>query len=314
MSIALPVSPLQPIDHHPGKNRGISLFIKRDDLLHPQMEGSKGRKLAAIVPLIQSDYPGGLVTFGGAFSNHLHAVAVAGKLYNFPTMGILRGEYADLENPTLRFCTQQGMQLHRISKGQYDAYKKTNFSELSNLFPNRYVLPEGGNTPQAVAACASITTEILAQLPEAGKAQGLYLCAPAGTGCTAAGMLSGLSGKNGALWIFPVSSHAFDSETILGLLPDRKDLIERFRLIHDYSFGGFARLQLPVMEFVRQFYQETRIKLDPIYTAKMMLGVFDLLAKGAFPDGSTVVVLHTGGLQGWEGFEARYGLAGTPGF
>lgn len=314
MSITLPVSPLHPIHDHPGKDRGISLFIKRDDLLHPQIEGSKGRKLAAIVPLIQSDYPGGLVTFGGAFSNHLHAVAVAGKLYNFPTMGILRGEYADLENPTLRFCIQQGMQLHRIPKGQYGQYKKSNFSELSNTFPGSYILPEGGNTPEAVVACASITTEIIAQLAENQAPERLYCCAPAGTGCTAAGMLSGLSSSKAQLWIFPVSSHGFDLETILRLLPDRNGLIERFRLIHDYSFGGFARLQLPVMEFVRQFYQETRIKLDPIYTAKMVFGVFDLLAKGEFPDGSTVVVLHTGGLQGWEGFEARYGLAGAPGF
>jgi 1-aminocyclopropane-1-carboxylate deaminase len=312
MRFKLPISPLEQIAEHPGKAQGISLFIKRDDLLHPEIQGSKGRKLGAVLPMIRESFPEGLVTLGGAFSNHLHAVAVAGRLFGIPTVGLLRGEYADLENPTLLFCQENGMRLHRLPKSQYDASREMGSTWLSNEYPNHYFLPEGGNTPQAVAACMDIPVEIAAQLPEDSSNSPIYLCTPAGTGCTAAGIVAGLTMPNSHALIFPVSSQDFDPETILRLLPVRADMEKRFNIICDYTFGGFAKLHPPVMDFVRRFYQETNILPDPIYTAKMLYGVFDLLSNDHFPQGSTVVVLHTGGMQGWEGFMARYGKAGAP--
>ncbi|MDO8368102.1 MAG: pyridoxal-phosphate dependent enzyme [Saprospiraceae bacterium] len=318
MPFQLPISPLQIIPEHPGNERGISLFIKRDDLLHPEIQGSKARKLAAVFPLIKHSYPGGLVTFGGAFSNHLHAVAVAGRIFGIRTFGVLRGEYADLQNPTLQFCQENGMTLDRMAKAQYDACKNQGEALYGEAFPQCYLLPEGGNTPQALEACAAIPREIIVQLSEQHPeiaGQHLYLCAPAGTGCTAAGVVAGLVVPDSETLVFPVSSHEFEEKTILRLLantalgdpkPERP-----FSIVHHYTFGGFARLHPPVMEFVRSFFKKNNILPDPIYTSKMLFGVYNMLSKGDFAPGSTVVVLHTGGLQGWEGFISRYGAAGT---
>ncbi|MBC7775111.1 MAG: pyridoxal-phosphate dependent enzyme [Phycisphaerae bacterium] len=315
MSFNLPISPLQFIPEHPGNNQGISLFIKRDELLHPEIQGSKGRKLAALFPRIKQSHPDGVVTFGGAFSNHLHAVAVAGRFFSIPTVGILRGEHVDLQNPTLQFCQENGMKLRRLPKAQYDACKNQGDPLLNSEFPSCYFLPEGGNTPEALEACKAIPGEIVAQLshqhPELSSQQ-LYFCAPAGTGCTAAGIVAGLAAPDNQVMVFPVSNHGIDSESILQLLHNAgfqdPELKKRFNIIQGYTFGGFAKFHPAIMDIVRSFLQQTNILLDPIYTAKMLFGVFDMLAKGAFAPESTVVVLHTGGLQGWEGFNARYGI------
>ncbi|MFN0215157.1 MAG: 1-aminocyclopropane-1-carboxylate deaminase/D-cysteine desulfhydrase [Saprospiraceae bacterium] len=314
MSISLPISPLVFIPNHPGNQQGISLFIKRDELLHPEIQGSKARKLAVLLPQIKESYPGGLVTFGGAFSNHLHAVAVAGRIFGIPTVGILRGEQADLQNPTLQFCQENGMSLHRIPKAEYDARKLSSDPLLGSLFSNCYFLPEGGNTPEALRACAAIPNEIIAQLAAEFPGHSdrpIYFCTPAGTGCTAAGIVAGLEVPNAQTLVFPVSDHGLDKEIVLQLLSKAgfkaPDLEKCFHLIHDYTFGGFAKFYPPVMAFVCSFFTANNILLDPIYTAKMLFGVFDMLAKGQFDAYSSVVVLHTGGLQGWQGFRARYG-------
>lgn len=314
------ISPLEHIAEHPGKAQGISLFIKRDDLLHPEICGSKWRKLAAVLPIVKKSYRGGVITFGGPFSNHLHAVATAGRIFGIYTFGIVRGKHADLENPTLRACRDSGMMLFPTPKAEYDACKDRGDELLGRGFPHYYILPEGGKTPQAIEACANIPWEVATQLVQQNPkiAQGpLYLCVPAGTGCTAAGIVAGLAPNSHAL-VFPVNSHDFDKDMLLRMIaktdlrdiPPWFELEQRFSLVHDYTFGGFAKLHPPVIDFVRSFLRQTNILLDPIYTAKMFFGVFDMLAKGYFAPGSTIVVLHTGGSQGWEGFKARYGEAG----
>jgi 1-aminocyclopropane-1-carboxylate deaminase/D-cysteine desulfhydrase-like pyridoxal-dependent ACC family enzyme len=311
MPLNLPISPLQKIPNHPGSEQGITLFIKRDDLLHPEIEGSKGRKLAAVLPLIKASYPGGLVTFGGAFSNHLHAVATAGRIFGIPTIGLLRGEFVDLNNPTLLYCQENGMTLQPMPRAKYDVLKNQAHKGVIDTFPNCYILPEGGNTPAAVSACMAIPKEIESQLPPENVDSPLYLCVPAGTGCTAAGLVAGLSRKaDRQVYIFPVSSQDLDEDAIRRLLPEASRQEHRFTLIQDYAFGGFAKFHSPVLAFVKQFFTATKILPDPIYTAKMLYGVYDMLAKGVFPKHSSVVVLHTGGLQGWVGFEARYGPLG----
>ncbi|MCC7466773.1 MAG: pyridoxal-phosphate dependent enzyme [Saprospiraceae bacterium] len=307
MLLSLPVSPLTIIQHHPGASRNIRLFIKRDDLLHPDIQGSKARKLAPLLERVKTSHPGGIVTFGGAFSNHLHAVAVAGRLFQIPTTGIIRGSYVDLENPTLKACRENGMQLKPMAKTAYQAAKKEGWKSLKEVFPDTWLLPEGGNTPDGVKACMSISAEIIEQLPPDLNGNPLVVCIPAGTGCTAAGVAAGISESVGETWVFPVSEDDLDLHTILSLLPESLDRVGRIRWIPDYISGGFAKYRGEVMEFTRKFYQQTGILPDPIYTAKMLMGIYDLLGKGAFAEGSTVVALHTGGQQGWDGFAYRYG-------
>ena len=314
MHFNIPISPLEVIAAHPGKEAGIALFVKRDDLLHPEIQGNKWRKLAPVLAGVQQSHPGGIVTFGGAYSNHLQAVAAAGRVFDIPTIGIVRGQYADLNNPTLCAARRDGMLLVRVSKQDYDTQKHLVEKWVGQDLSRHLILPEGGSTRLAVEHCAFITKEIVAQLQQPTH-QPLYICVPAGTGCTAAGLVEGFEGINGQILVFPVVNKGFEPDTLLHLLhgvrlrtqAESAELEGRFSLVREYVFGGFAKRNPLILAFARAFLQQTGILLDPVYTSKMMFGVYDMLTKGAFPAGSTVVVVHTGGLQGWQGFQERWG-------
>lgn len=312
MRFQVSISPLEHIAEHPGRAAGVSLFVKRDDLLHPHIQGNKWRKLAPVLGLVKRDYPGGIITFGGPFSNHLHAVAAAGRLFDIHTFGIVRGEHADLDNPTLKAARWNGMMLFRVSKQEYDACKDRGHELISPEFPQYYILPEGGATEAGMEGCAAIPQEILAQLrqhqPSLPADPPLYICVSAGTGCTAAGIVQGFGNRTGQVLVFPVVNHGFDASTVLRHLEAahsraKLEKMERqFSLVRGYAFGGFAKKSPPVLEFAADFHRHTGILLDPVYTSKMLYGIFDMLSKGDFMPGSTVVAVHTGGLQGWGGF------------
>lgn len=300
-------SPLTLVTDHPGRNAGITLYLKRDDLLHPTVQGSKWRKLEPFIQLIQNRQYAGILTYGGPFSNHLQAVAAAGQYYGFPTVGVVRGLAANLSNPTLAFAQSGGMQLIPVTKQDYDARENSVLlNDISLQFPNYFSLPEGGATDLAVNNCRRIAEEIQQQL-SAEQQQSLVVCVPAGTGCTAAGVVAGL-GNGGETWIFPAVNYGVDEAVIQQYLIGYQSITpSKFRFIRDYTFGGFAVYQPELIEFVHTFRQQTGILLDPIYTSKLMFGAFDLLARGHFAPGSVIVALHTGGLQGWDGFQQRFG-------
>lgn len=278
---------------------GFRLFIKRDDLLHPEIQGNKWRKL---LPLIQKTRveKTGVLSFGGPFSNHLHALASAGKVYGFPTIGIVRGLAADLGNPTLAHARQCGMRLFPVTKTAYESLKTADIQAVFahiGLGPDEpyELLPEGGDTLEALVSCSAIPAEIRRQLPADAGAP-LCFCVPAGTGCTAAGMIAGAG--EGRVLVFPAAPYGIDRESILikirraGLEP-KPD----FEIVE--GEGKFARMSEELRVFVKRFEQQTGILLDPIYTSKMMMKLYGLLAQGFFPPGSCVVAVHTGGLQGW---------------
>jgi len=303
--IAQPPSPLYLITEHPGIAAGIRLYIKRDDLLHPVISGNKWRKLEPVIRLIQERQYAGILSYGGPFSNHLQAVAAAGKMFDFATTGVLRGSSADLNNPTLAAAAAHGMLLIAVSKPDYDRRQLELQQAMQQRFPEYYHLPEGGSTPAARENCRRISAEILEQLPK-NTGRKLVVCVPAGTGCTAAGVVDGL-GDAGSTWIFPTVNFGLDKSAFPA---QRMDAIKGpdFDFINDYTFGGFAVHRPPLIAFVRSFQKQTGILLDPIYTSKMMFGIFDLLEKGAFAANSMVVAVHTGGLQGWAGFRQRFGI------
>lgn len=308
-----PISPLEHIAEHPGAAAGVSLFVKRDDLLHPHIQGNKWRKLAPVLDEVKRDFPGGIITFGGPFSNHLHAVAAAGRLYDIPTFAIVRGEHADLDNPTLSVARWNGMMLFRVSKQEYDACKHRGHELISTEFPQYYILPEGGATPEGVGGCTEISREIFAQLHGLGirptARAPLFVCVSAGTGCTAAGIVQGFGDCPGQVLVFPVVNHGFDTATVLQHLEhahsraELETMEQRFSLVRDYEFGGFAKKNAQVLAFAEAFQHQTGIRPDPVYTSKMFFGVYDMLAKRDFPPGSTVVAVHSGGLQGWGGMQ-----------
>ena len=295
-------SPLTEITDHPGKNAGISLYVKRDDLLHLVVAGNKWRKLEPVIQKVQRGDYEGILTFGGAFSNHIQAVAAAGQAFGFPTAAIVRGLYADLSNPTLSFAQSCGMELFPVSKQDYDAQLESAIvREVVQQFPSYCHVPEGGATPEAIRNCAALAQEILEQTDDIPSDK-RFVALPAGTGSTAAGVIGGL-GNKGKVVVFPAASYGVSAASIQTAVEMVfKQPCAPFDFQSDYVFGGFARHVPELIDFIRRFREQSGILLDPIYTSKMMWGVFDLLRRGYFNPGSTVVAVHTGGLQGWKGF------------
>ncbi|MEW5675010.1 pyridoxal-phosphate dependent enzyme [Flavobacterium enshiense] len=269
----------------------VQLFMKREDLLHPLVSGNKFRKLK--YNLIEAKEKGldTLLTFGGAFSNHIAATAAAGKLSGFKTIGVIRGEELALkvlDNPTLSFAVSQGMQLHFVSRSAYGAKESEVFlEELERLFGAFYLLPEGGSNELAVKGCEEILTEQDREFD--------FVCCAAGTGATASGIINA-SGSKQKVLVFPALKGSFLSDDICKFA--KKD---NWELIEAYHFGGYGKINDELVRFLNAFYRETSIPLDPVYTGKMMCGIVDLAEKGYFPSGSRILAIHTGGLQGIAG-------------
>jgi 1-aminocyclopropane-1-carboxylate deaminase len=290
------MTPLQQVDWPTATATGVRLLVKRDDLIHPTVQGNKWRKLK---PLFEQPL-NGIITFGGAYSNHLHAVALAGQAIGFSTVGLVRGTAVNVNNATLLAAAAAGMILHPIPKSVYDrGFSATEVQDLVAQYPGFIYLPEGGATPQALHSCRAIGTEIRDQLsPWPGQ---VFVAIPAGTGCTAAGTVAGLGGMAHTL-VFPAAQFEVGQSLL--------DTVDQthFSLVDKFMFGGFARHVPELIDFAKRFYQQTGILPDPIYTTKMLYGLDQLLQQGFFPNGSTVVAVHTGGLQGWAGFRERFGV------
>lgn len=291
LSAALP-TPIQELSNAITQKAGIRLYIKRDDLIHPTICGNKWRKLKYNLSEAQSQGHTHLVTFGGAFSNHLYAVAAAGKALGFETIGIVRGEeLADKLSPTLLFCENEGMQLHFVSRVEYKRKNADDYlQELAVNFNNPFIIPEGGTSAFALNGVAEMVPEVIEQL---GKAPN-YFAVAAGTGGTAAGLLS--AGAN-VLAFSALKGGGFLEHDIADLLNGHCS-ISNLQLLTDYHFGGYAKWTPELIAFMNEFQQEFDIQLEQVYTAKMFFGLFDLISKNHFHKGETIVAVHTGGTQG----------------
>ncbi len=270
---------------------GIELFIKREDLLHPIISGNKYRKLFYNLQEAKKQGKIGLLTFGGAFSNHIHATAGAGIVYNFKTIGIIRGdelaEKQDL-NPTLLEAQKMGMELIFVSRNQYrERYNKEFLNELHLKFSEYYILPEGGTNTLAVKGCEEILTQ--------NDTNFNYICCAAGTGGTIAGIINS-SNELQKILGFPALKENFLEKEI-----QKYTLKNNFSLIRDYNFEGYGKVNDELIFFLNDFYLKTAIPLDPIYTGKMVFGIINLINKGFFPENSKILAIHTGGLQGIKG-------------
>ncbi|MEM1322661.1 MAG: pyridoxal-phosphate dependent enzyme [Bacteroidota bacterium] len=282
---------------------GYRVFVKREDLLHQTVGGNKWRKLKYNLIEAQRQGKSGLLTFGGAYSNHLYAVAAVGQLLGLSTVGIVRGEPTSPLNATLRFAQQQGMQLHFVSRIAYRD-KAALHASLAPFQEAYYFLPEGGTNALALPGCAELVEEARQQLaPQTID----YYCAACGTGGTLAGMITALQADEQALG-FSVLKGDFHRQEIQGLLGPKAERYQgRWHINTDYHFGGYARHRPELIDFINTFRTRTGIPLDPVYTGKLFFGLFDLLRQGYFPKGSTILVVHSGGLQGIVGFNERFG-------
>lgn len=272
-----------------------SLTMLREDQIHPQVSGNKFRKLKYNLLKAQNENYTTLLTFGGAYSNHIAAVAALGKEVGLQTIGIIRGEELAakiLENPTLHFAQDCEMQLQFVSREAYKCKNERSFiNNLYEKFGNCYLLPEGGTNELAVKGCEEILTETASDFD--------YICASVGTGGTLSGIVSaslphqfvlGFSALKGTFQTSEVQKHTDNTN---------------YEIIDSYCFGGYAKIDPNLIRFINEFKKTNGIQLDPVYTAKMMFGITDLLKKGFFKENSRILAVHTGGLQGIAGMNQR---------
>ncbi len=285
-------TPLLEISDEVILKAGVRLFIKRDDLIHPTVSGNKWRKLKYNLQKAKSEKATTLLTFGGAFSNHLYATAAAGKYSGFQTIGIVRGEDpGEKKSSTLKFCEEQGMILHYVSREEYKLRNSKDYiDQLKQKFADTFIIPEGGTSEFALKGVEEMADEVNQQL---GFTPDYYTVA-AGTGGTAAGILS--SGAN-VLAFSALKGGDFLETDILNLVGEN-DLRGQLKLFTDYHFKGYAKYTQELLDFILIFKRKHGILLEQVYTGKMLFGLYDLIGNGYFKTGDCIVAVHTGGLQG----------------
>jgi len=276
----------------------VELWLKRDDRLHPVISGNKWRKLKYCLDDALSLNAHTLMSMGGAYSNHLHALAYVGRALGLKTIGVIRGEPPPVFSATLNDLQRWGMDLQFVSRSAYRNYRKIkNGVDLPGLQEGQYWLPEGGAHAFALKGVAELVNEIDIAYDT--------ICLPCGTGTTLAGLINAVSE--------PVSILGFSAlKPSYGLRADIESWLKHplpdWRLIQDYHFGGFAKTNAALMAFIDSFECHQAITLEPIYTGKMMYGLYDLITKRYFKPGHRIIALHTGGLQGLRGFWQRHVL------
>lgn len=292
---------------------GIELWVKRDDLLHPQVSGNKFRKLKYPLQQLAGRSPT-LVTMGGVWSNHLHATAHAAALAGWPSIGLVRAA-PEMQTATLDDCRALGMQIIPVTRDAYRVLREQAEAWRSQLAPHMaadmpgvaevaeadYVwLPEGGSTADALHGVAELVDEAIAQtgfVPDS-------IVLACGTGATLAGVLAGLRGRSQVLGIAALKNAAYLHEDIAGLLRQAAyPAYDNYALLTEHHHGGYAKAPLALREFCQVFSAETGIAIEPVYTGKVLYALMQLCQSGQWQGGKRVLMVHTGGLQGARGFE-----------
>ncbi|MGL5815568.1 MAG: 1-aminocyclopropane-1-carboxylate deaminase/D-cysteine desulfhydrase [Aeromonas sp.] len=288
-------SPLHPIRHPLLDAYGVKLWCKRDDLIHPTLSGNKWRKLKYHLLQARKEGKDHLLSFGGAYSNHIHALAAAGHRAGLSTTGIIRGEAGTVSNSTLSAAREWGMTLHFVDR---QSYRRRQDPEWLAQFeaPHTLIVPEGGSSPLAVPGVA----ELVAEVPFSPD---LWVL-PCASGGTLAGLVAGKRETEQILAIAVLKGGAFIHDEVCRLYPQAASTTG-WRIALDHHDGGYARFSQAMWQWVQSFSAETGLPLEPIYSGKAMWGLFRELAAGRIPPGSEIVFIHTGGLQGLAGLREQ---------
>jgi 1-aminocyclopropane-1-carboxylate deaminase len=271
-------------------NKNIKLFIKREDLIHPQISGNKYWKLFFNINNYLAKNPENpyIITFGGAFSNHISAVSAVGNLAGIPTLGIIRGEELQdkwRDNPTLLFAKRNGMNLKFVTREEY-RHKERLTGFLQKEFPDALIVPEGGTNEEAVSGVKMMLNNDTKDFD--------YLCTAVGTGGTIAGISKFCEENQKVIGFKVVDDDSLENKV------SELTLKKNFNLI-DSCFGGYGKIKDENIRFINDFKEKYGIPLEPIYTGKMMQKIFEMIEENYFPENSKILCFHTGGLQGIEG-------------
>jgi 1-aminocyclopropane-1-carboxylate deaminase len=307
--------PLQIGIEHLPVYQGVNLQLLRLDALDPEISGNKWFKLRHNLNQAREQKHKRVLSFGGCYSNHLHALAAAGQRFGFDTVGIIRGEEPKQYSPTLHDLRRFGMHMKFVSRTQYRQKTSAEFLvQLNEDFGDFYLIPEGGSNALGVLGCEDIVASVWAHQTVRPN----YIVLACGTGATMAGVISGTAGRAYVIGVAALKGAQFLEKNVLDLLEEKfsvnKSRLQKeiplskdnndhpyWHIEYDYSFGGFAKISPILTQFMLRFRQETGVLLDPVYTGKMMFAVYDMIARKVIPSGANVLAIHTGGLQGLRG-------------
>ena len=275
----------------------VDIFIKRDDLIHKIISGNKWRKLKYNFQKAKEEGYNTVLSFGGVYSNHLHALSYAANKNQLHSIGLVRGDKSK-KTSTLDFCIKQNMKLEFLDRSSYrvDKYSQKIMNDLIKKFGSFYIIPEGGNNLLGVRGCEEIIAEFNHSFD--------YLCCAVGTGCTAAGLIRSMKKEQSFIGFCPFKKVHEQRNNILNFC--HPQLYNNWELIGDNHFGGFGKINSNLLKFARQFNLEHNLQLDLVYMGKLFYSLFNLIEKDFFPKKTQILVLHTGGNQGLKGFNFSY--------
>ena len=294
-------SPVQKIEHPIFSEHNIEVFVKRDDLIHPIISGNKWRKLKHNLLSVKAQNKHKLLSFGGAYSNHLHALAYASYSNGLDCHAIIRGEPAYQNNYTLSWARHWGMTFEFVDRATYRQRGNEEYLEtLQARFPEHLIIPEGGSNQDALKGVGDIIHELNAQLAHFDT-----LMCPVGSGGTIAGLVTADNNQHQLLGISVLKHQGYLHQEITQLLGEYHSRYRNWQLLDDFHCGGYGKFSPTDISNMLSFYQSTLLPIEPMYSGKMILALLTLIQSGYFPRGHRIVLLHTGGLQGLGGLAER---------
>ena len=278
------------------EEKEVEIFIKRDDLIHSVISGNKWRKLNYNLQAASDNGRNTVLSFGGAYSNHLHALSYASKMMGFNSIGVIRGDKKKKLTSTLAYCHSNNMKLFFLDRLNYRNNKYNNqlLRDIKNIYGDFYIIPEGGNNQLGVIGCQEIIKEVSLDFD--------YFCCAVGTGCTSSGIIRSLHNKSQFIGFAPFTKIIEQKKNILKYCPS--DLYNNWTIIPDKHFGGYSKINSNLIKFICQFNNDHNIQLDLIYMGKLFYNLYELIQKDFFEKKTRIIVLHSGGLQGNDGFNS----------
>ncbi|MBJ05235.1 MAG: 1-aminocyclopropane-1-carboxylate deaminase [Flavobacteriales bacterium] len=290
MNLNIP-SPITKLNSIFLKKKSVEIYVKRDDLIHEIISGNKSRKLKYNFMDAQTKDYTNILSYGGPYSNHLHALSYMSKKLNLKSIGVVRGQKYDKLNPTLSFCQINNMSFYYLNREDYrhKKYDPLNLQLFRKKYGEFYLIPEGGNNLLGLNGCSEILSEVDVNFD--------FFCCAVGTSCTASGIIRALK-KNQFLIGFCPFLKILEQENNI----KKWTKSDNWKLVPDLFFKGFGQIDQELTLFVKKFYWNYNIKLDLIYMGKLFYHLFNYIQRDFFKKNTKILVLHSGGLQGLHGF------------